>query len=263
MPPLPASLIPTLRSNDLCSAAFFGDMARVKELLFVEPVDEDPPLEADEGFDPLAPADEEQEAENAERQTQRDANEAEVLKKLSEPGVVTSRKTPVDKTVCGLGLEVLPAPGSAGTAVRTVFVPRADCAHQKATPLHYAVLAREHEIAAYLVSLGADPNARDATFSVSPLDICKCNRFHETARVLAVAAGRLAEQKESAEKAKGERGEALRRRAEARAEAQRKVREEEEREAAGIAGGAEGAEEDGGGGGDAGEADAGEEYEDE
>jgi hypothetical protein len=247
MPP-PAELIPTLRSNDLCSAAFFGDLARVKELLTVEEVEEDPPLEPDENFDPLAPADDELEAENAERQKLRDANEAEILKKLSEPGVVTSRRTPVDKTVCGLGLEVLPVAG--GGSVRSVFVPRADCAQNKATPLHFAVLAREHEIVAFLISQGADPHARDPTFAVSPLDICKTNRLHETARVVGVASELLTDKKSEAQSAKDARAATLQRRAEARGDAQRKLKEEEEAAEREAAGDGAAADDGAGGGGD-------------
>lgn len=236
MPAAPSPrIIPTLRPNDLCSAAFFGDFARVKELLFVEPVDEDPPLEPDESFDPMQPADDEAEAENAERQAQRDANRAEVLKKLAEPGLLTSRKTAVDVTVCGLGVEVLPTPGG---GVRSVFVPREDCAPaNKASPLHWAVLAREHDVVAFLIAQGADPNARDATFAVSPLDVCKCNRLHETARVVAVAAEAAAEKQEAEAAAKAARKAVLERRAAAREEAHRKAREEEDRDAAAAAAG--------------------------
>jgi hypothetical protein len=243
-------IIPTLRPSDLCSACFFGDMARVKELLFVEPVEDDPPLDGDDAFDPTAPADEELEAENAERQAQRDANDAEILAKLhDQPGTVVSRKTPVDVIECGLGIEVL-AVENGGSKVRGVFVPKSDAASlkNKATPLHWACLAREHEIVAYLISLGADPdfvsnNSNDNSsksanpFKISARQLCKANHYHETLRVVDVCAAKFKEGKDKLKEAKEGRAETLRKRDELRSEAARKQREEEEREAAGEEGG--------------------------
>jgi hypothetical protein len=231
-----AEFIPTLRPSDLCSACFFGDIARVKELLFVEPVDEDSPLEGDETFDPTAPADDEAEAEAAERQQQRDANEAEQLKKLSEPGTIISRKTPVDVIECGLGIEVLPHPTEGGK-VRGIFVPSRDTANLKnlATPLMWACLAREHEVVEYLISLGADPEKGvplGKTTTANAKQVCTANHFFETLRIVEACEAKFKEGKEKLQEAKEARKATLKRREELRQETIRKQQEEEEREAA-------------------------------
>ena len=254
-------LIPTLRPSDLCSACFFGDMARVKELLFVEPVEEDPPLDPEDQFDPTIPADEEAEAEAAERQQQRDANEVEILKKLnSEFGTIVSRKTPVDVIQCGLGVEVLPNPSISGN-VRGILVPSRDPQNLKnhATPLMWACLAREHEIVEYLISLGADAEKGvplGPKSKANAKQLCQANHFFETLRIVEACEEKLKEEKKKTSEAKDERVATLKRREEMRQETIRK-QQEEEREEAGAAAGEEYGDADGGAGDD------GENYDDE
>ncbi len=225
-------LIPALRPNDLCSAAFFGDMARVKELLFVEPVDDDPPLEPADAFDPLAPGGDDDDAaaaaEAQERAAQRAANEDEVKRRLTAAGLVVSRRTAVDAVTCGLALEVLPAapaPGAPCERVAARIVPSADAhalAHA-APALHWACLGREHEIVALLIASGADPDAATpATFGVSARQLCVLNGFLETARVVAVASAARGKAQLAAQAARDERAAELERRRALRDEAARK-----------------------------------------
>lgn len=272
------SVIPTLRPSDLCSACFFGDIARVKELLFVEPVEEDPPLEADDQFDPTSPADDEGDAEAAERQALRDQNEADITKKLhKEPSTVISRKTPVDFIESGLGIEILPATSTKRENVRAIFMPKSDPSSllNKATPLHWACLAREHEIVAFLISLGADPDfvcktndgngsatlggVADETavgegnpFKISARQLCRYNRYFETLRVIEVASEKYKVEKDKVTSSKDQRLAILKKREELRQEAARKQREEEEIEAGG---GQAGDADDNGGGYDDGNGD--------
>ena len=233
-----------MRPNDLCSAAYFGDVDKLKELLTVniEPVEEEPPLEAE--FDPSAPADEEALAAIVDRATRRKANEAEVRKRLGTQGLLLTRQTAVNVRQYGLlataqDYEVTPSGGSYTIAAKWKPSKRSTYV---APPLLWAVLAKEHAAVRFLVLQGADTLQPSEGLGLLCSDVLRCNDLQETAKVLQLAVQEYEQQREKEAGIVREREAELSRREQARlnfAEEQRRKEEEErlqaEREAAGEA----------------------------
>jgi hypothetical protein len=213
-----------MRPNDLCSAAYFGDVKKLKELLTVPVVEEEPPIEAE--FDPTVPADPEVEEAAADRAKRRAESEAELKKRLQTDGPLLTRLSVVNVQQFGFGVEV----EEDCMTLTTRFKPSKHCGYT-ASPLHWAVLGREHEAVEYLVSQGADVSALTPDLQVSVFDVIQKNDLKQTGRVLtkAIQARELAV---AAEKKKwSDRNAILTQRAEARQRAveEQKRKEEEER----------------------------------
>lgn len=240
-----------MRPNDLCSAAYFGDVEKLKELLAanIEPVEEEPPLEAD--FDPAAPADEEALAAAADRSQRRKANEEEVRKRLSTQGLLLTRQTAVNVRQYGLlataqDQDVVPSSnskegGSTWYCMSAKWKP-SKRSQYAAPPLLWAVLGREHQAIRFLVLQGADTLQPSEGIGLLCSDVLRCNDLQETAKVLHLAIQEHNAKREKDATIVRERDAELQRREQARlnfAEEQRQKEEEErlqaEREAAGEA----------------------------
>ena len=171
---------PMMRPSGLCSAAYYGDVKVIKKLLFIEPVEEDPPLDAE--FDPSVPADPELAAGSKERAAKRQANEVELLRRVNQPDLITVRKTPVDLKRYGFGLKVRETDDASRMATLQ-FKPSSKYMH-KAPPLHWAVLGKEHAAVALLVENGADIEALTPDYRISVNAIVERNDLKETAYIL-------------------------------------------------------------------------------
>ena len=167
-----------MRPNDLFTAAYYGDVKKLQELLHVEPVEEDPPL--DEEFDPAAPADEEAEEAQRDRDSRRAANEAELKKRLCATGRIVTRLSPVNVQHYGIGMLV-----SEADMRCTVQFKASKKATAEGTPLHWAVLGREHDAVELLLKAGADPAAKVTELGVTAEDIIAKNDLKETAKAFA------------------------------------------------------------------------------
>ena len=212
-----------LRPNDLCSAAYYGDVKKIQELLALEPVEDDAPL--DPNFDPLAPPDDEAAKVEQDRQAKRDENTAELLRRLSKPGVLCCRKSPVQANKFGVFVRAVEV---AGSNFMKQFVPSQKSAIM-ATPIIWAVLGREHAAITALVMKGANTEVKVETLDVSAEDICHVNHSHETLRVLREAKSEYSGMIAKAQQARTDRLAELVRREKLRVEAaaQSKAAEEQ------------------------------------
>lgn len=177
--------VKALRPNDMCTASYYGDVAKLKELLTVPEVEEEPPLPED--FDPSAHQEDEeldpQEIEEAKERSEQRAKNAETIQKLlSATDVLTTRLSPVDVRRYGLHLFVV----ESGFHCVSRFKTSAKSS-LTATPLHWAVLGRSHAAIEFLVSQGADIHALCPVLGVSPVDIATVNKSFETLKVLHMA----------------------------------------------------------------------------
>lgn len=212
-----------MRPNDLFTASYYGDLKKVKELLHIEPVEDDPPF--DEDFDPLAPVDEEAEEAAKDRAARRKANADELARRLAQTGRIVTRLSPVHVKHYGFG--VLVTEKNMECAVK--FKPSAK-SQAVATALHWAVLGREHEIVKYLLEMGADVQAEVPEYGVAAREIAEKNKLRETEKAITEGV-ELHAAKSSAERAKREAFDnEVARRAKLRDEAQAEVRRKEEEE---------------------------------
>lgn len=212
-----------MRPNDVCTASFYGDVKKLKELLAVPPVEDEPPLEGE--FDPLAPPDEEAEAAAADRAAARANNAATLKRLLSTPNRIVTRLSPVNVKHFGFYMAV--EERDTKCAVRFKASQNSDIA---APPLHWAVLGREHDAAEFLISLGADVNQLNATLGISVYDICAANSLLETDKRIRVALEAHEAKAAAAKQKEDGRAAALQKRVEARAAAQEEIRRREEAE---------------------------------
>ena len=212
-----------MRPNDLHSAAYYGDIKKLKELLHVEPVEDDPPF--DEEFDPLGPVDEEAEEAAKERDARRKANDDEQAKRLAAPNTIVTRLSPVNVKHFGIGMLV----SEKDLRCTVQFKPAAKSA-AKGTPLHWAVLGKEHEAVEYLLLMGADVNAKVTEIGVTVEDILQRNDLRETRKAVerGVEARRL--KVAAMQGVKDGRKAELDRRAKLRQDAQDEVKRKEDEE---------------------------------
>lgn len=166
-----------MRPNDLCTAAYYGDVKKLKELLTLPAVEEEPPIDPE--FDPLAPPDEEAEAAAADRAEARKQNALELKKRLSSANCIVTRLSPVNTQHFGFGVKVREEGES--LKLKTAFKPSKKSSFS-ATPLHWAVLGREHEAVEYLILQGADVDQVVPQLNVTVFDICAANSLLETER---------------------------------------------------------------------------------
>ena len=216
-----------MRSNDLCSAAFYGDVKKLKELLDLPPVEDDPPLEGE--FDPMAPEDPEEKAAAADRQKRRNDNAAELSRRINYDDFVVTRLSAVNKRTFGLFVEITEA--EEVLSVKYKLSPKSTW---KASPLVWAAIGREHEALAYLVMRGADTKRMVPDVGVSVWDILRANKLRETEKVLRKAIASKAEKDAEEEKKRKGREDILLQRQLARQKAiedQRRKEEEERLEA--------------------------------
>ena len=212
-----------MRPNDIFTASYYGDIKKVKELLAQEPVEDEPPF--DEEFDPLAPVDDEAEAAAKERAEKRREFNAELFRRLSQNGTTVTRLSVVNTTEYGLGTTLT----EKGLKVSVQFKPSAADKYA-ASPLHWAVLGREHDVVRYLVEQGANVDAQSPELDVTVKQIIEANQSWETQRALEQGI-ELRKAKVDAETAKWSKYQAeVDRRAEARKVAQEEVRKKEEEE---------------------------------
>jgi hypothetical protein len=169
-----------MRPNDICSAAYYGDQKKITELVManIEPVEEEPPLEAD--FDPTAPADEEAIAAAKDRAARRAANEKEIAERVSRPNFLVTRQSPVNKSQFGLFVRAVER-----DLTMVIQYKASKKSPFTACPLHWAVLGREHGAVEQLIMLGADPTCKVPELGVTIYDICKANQSLETLEVIA------------------------------------------------------------------------------
>ena len=168
-----------MRPNDLCSAAYYGDVKKVAELVMagIEPVEEEPPLDAE--FDPSAPVDEEAAAAAKDRAARRSANEKEIAHRLAQTNFLITRQSPVNKAQFGLFVRAVERDFGCMTqykaSKKSPFV---------AAPIHWAVLGREHAVIEQLITLGADVYQKVPELGITAIDICKANQSLETLKVI-------------------------------------------------------------------------------
>jgi hypothetical protein len=213
-----------MRPNDLYSASFFGDIKKVKEILFQEAVDEEPPF--DEDFDALAPADEDGDAAAKERAEKRQANAEELAAKLAASGLIVSRLSPVHVTTYGLGIVVTEVDMKCSVKFKA-----SSKSTQAATALHWAVLGREHDIVRYLVELGASTDALTPDLNTSVVAVARENKLLATQQALAEGAEVFAAKREAGRAVTATFQAEVDRRAAARVAAHEEVKRKEEEEA--------------------------------
>jgi hypothetical protein len=218
-----------MRPHDLCTAAYYGDVEKLKELLTVEAVEDEPPIDPE--FDPLAPADEEAIASAADRAARRAANAAEISKRLSATRRIVTRLSPVNVQEYGIFLTATEAfDESTGNFVLVPKVKTSRRSTFEASPLHWAVLGCEHAAITYLVTQGADVDQRVAGLDLTAADIIELNGLLETRKVLAKAIQMHKEIKDKEQAATDERSRVLADRDAQRERAQEEVRRKEEEE---------------------------------
>lgn len=218
-----------MRPHDMCSAAYYGDVEKLKELLAVEAVEEEPPIEPE--FDPLAPADEEAIASAADRAARRAANAAEIAKRLSATRRIVTRLSPVNVQEYGIFLTATEVFDDASGEF--VLIPKAKASRRssfEAAPLHWAVLGGEHAAITYLVTQGANVDQRVAGLDVTAGDLIQLNGLLETRKVLAKAVQLYKDMKEKEQAATDERNRVLADREAQRERAQDDLRRKEEDE---------------------------------
>ena len=212
-----------MRPNDLCTAAYYGDVKKLKELLALPPVDEEPPIDPE--FDPLAPPDTDAEEAAAERAAKRKENADELKKRLQTNGPLVTRLSLVNIQKYGFGVAI----EETDLKLKVKFKPSKHC-EDAASPLHWAVLGKEHEAIEYLVMEGADTNDLTPDLKVSVFDIISKNDLRQTGKVLHKAIRQREELVAAQEKKQTERDAVLNERAAARARAIREQQEKEEEE---------------------------------
>lgn len=218
-----------MRPHDMCTAAYYGDVAKLTELLTVEAVEEEPPIEPE--FDPLAPADEEGIAAAADRSARRAANAAEISKRLSTTRRMVTRLSPVNVQEYGIFLTATEVYDEA--TGEFTLVPKVKASKRStfdAAPLHWAVLGCEHAAITFLIMQGADVTQRIVGLDMSVDEIIRLNGLLETRRVVdkAVEARTAKTNKENA--LADERNRILADRELQRERAQEEVRRKEEEE---------------------------------
>ena len=218
-----------MRPNDLCTAAYYNDIPKIKELLTVPEVEEEPPLAED--FDPADPVEEDEDAKEAEaeRSTQRAANDLHIKTLLSSTNVLVTRLSPVNIKKFGLFLRIEDRSTKTEKQVKSTFKCSPHSTYA-ASPLHWAALGRSHEAIEYLILKGADTEQKCPIFNVTPAELCGINHSHETAKVIAKSIQKRDAIKAEADAAKEALGAVIAERAAAVAEHLRKVAEEEEAE---------------------------------
>lgn len=217
-----------MRPHDLCSAAYYGDVEKLKELLAVEAVEEEPPLEAE--FDPLAPIDEEAVAAAADRAARREANEKEIQKRLSTTRRIVTRLSAVNTQEYGFFLsatELLTPDGDFQLRSRYKASRRSTIA---AAPLHWAVLGREHAAVEFLVMNGADAEQIIPELGISVRDIIATNELLETDKVLRKTLQLFHDKKETERAAAEARAATLAERERLRQQAHDDIKRKEEEE---------------------------------
>jgi flagellar biosynthesis GTPase FlhF len=218
-----------MRPNDLCTAAFYGDVDKMKELLTVEAVEEEPPIDPE--FDPLAPVDEEVAANAADRAARRATNVAEITKRLSTTRRIVTRLSPVNIQEYGMFLTATETYNEAlGTFELHCRVKSSKRSHYDAAPLHWAVLGREHAAVTFLIMQGAKVDQVIPGLNMTIADIIRVNELQETRKVVDKALEAYKEVKEKEHTAASERARILEEREEQRHRAQEEVRRKEEEE---------------------------------
>lgn len=228
-----------MRPNDLCTAAYYGDVEKLKELLTVEAVEEEPPLEAE--FDPLAPPDEEGIAAAADRKARREANAKEIAKRLAAPRKLVTRLSPVNVQEYGFFVTAVESGVPQGPPFAVAGKFKASRRSEiPAAPLHWAVLGRDHKAIDFLIMQGADVSQPVPELGITVDDIVRSNQSLETERSVRVAQEAYRAKKAKEQEVIDAREKILHERSEMRKHAleeQRRKEEEErlaaEREAAG------------------------------
>lgn len=218
-----------MRPNDMCTAAYYGDVEKLKELLAVEPVEEEPPIEAE--FDPLAPVDEEAVASAADRSARRAANATEIAKRLSATRRIVTRLSPVNVQEYGVFItatEVYDEDTSSFQLVPKVKASRRSTF--EGAPLHWAVLGREHAAITFLIMQGANVEQRIAGLDLSIDDLVSMNQLLETRKVIDKSVQAYKEAKDKEQASVDERSRILADREDQRLRAQEEVRRKEEEE---------------------------------
>lgn len=242
-----------MRPNDMCTASYYDDVAKLKELLTVPEVEDEPPLaeefdpaeqpnpddpDAEEGAGGRDPQEEEEERERAE---QREKNVETIKGLLAREDVLTTRLSPVNIAKYGLHLFVEEKDYVCTSRFRTSA--KSTIA---ASPLHWAVLGRAHKAVAFLVSKGADSSSKCPVLGATPAEIAEANGSYETLRVLSEAVALREEAVASEAEAKALRLKTIEDRAAAVKEHYRREAEEERLAAEREAAAEEGEEGDGG-----------------
>ena len=168
-----------LRPNDLCSAAFYGDVKKLAELLTVPVVEEEPPLDAE--FDPSQPADEEAAAALLDRSKQRADNVALLQKRVGTLSTIRTRVSLVNQKDFGFFVALTEVGDSGSCSCK--FKSSSKCL-TPAAPLHWAVLGREHDAIDFLIQQGADENQKVPGLGVDIFDICSSNDSLQTIKVV-------------------------------------------------------------------------------
>ena len=216
-----------MRPNDLSTAAYYGDIKKIKELLTVPAVDEEPPIDPE--FDPMAEPDLEAEEAAVDRAQKRAENAADIQKKLHTAGPLLTRLSPVNIQEYGFGYQIK----ENDLRLSVKFKPSKSCP-DVAAPLHWAVLGKEHEVIEHLILEGADPNHKTPELGVTIFDVISKNQLVESGIVVQRAIeGRAA--KVAAEKKKVDDRHAVqnerRLQREAALDEQKKKEEDEKRQA--------------------------------
>lgn len=219
-----------MRPRDLCTAAYYDDVQRMKQLVSAFLRDEEAEEEASEAYEEKLDDEE-------------DDNVGEMTGLLKQMDLQKKHRQKVAKLLETTGtLHVIETKENFGFTFRCVedcgactlrpqFKPSKRSSYP-AAPLHWAVLGRSHDAVKFLIRSGVDIKQEVPDFpNVTAALICECNKSMETARVMAratEASVKKANEKEEKRESLVNALEELRRERERRAA--REKEEEEERE---------------------------------
>ncbi|RNF03587.1 hypothetical protein TraAM80_05747 [Trypanosoma rangeli] len=170
-----------MRSRDLCSAAFYDDVQRMKQLIRASLLSED---EEDEETAIYNDEDEEVEEEqlSIHRLERIRKRRAAVASLLGKPGLLRVIETGEEFGFMFRVVEVCENDGGCGLKTQFKLTRRS---RYPAMPLHWAVIGRSHRAVEFLVSSGVDVDQEVCDFpKVTAAVICACNESFETARRL-------------------------------------------------------------------------------
>ncbi|RNF02839.1 uncharacterized protein Tco025E_08312 [Trypanosoma conorhini] len=168
-----------MRPRDLCTAAFYDDVQRMKQLVRAALAGED-----EEEEEAMMDNDEDEEMEEEQLSIRRleraQKRRAAVASLLGSPGLLRVIETGEEFGLMFRVDEVCENEGSCGLKPQFKLTRRS---RYPALPLHWAALGRSHRALEFLVSSGVDVQQEVPDFpKVTAAVICACNMSFETAR---------------------------------------------------------------------------------
>nr|CCC94118.1 conserved hypothetical protein [Trypanosoma congolense IL3000] len=167
-----------LRPRDLCTAAYYDDVERMKQLVYSHIQEEEE--EVSEGSEEGTEEDVDMDMINSLREMRRvEKHREKVAQLLQSVGPLQ-----VEETKEQYGFSFRATETASDNSLKIEFK-LSKKSKYPAAPLHWAVLGRSHEAVRYLVKRGVDVQQQVPDFpDVTANKICVCNKSYETARVL-------------------------------------------------------------------------------